>query len=121
MIEEIEIGIEDLDRAIKRLEKQIKTRKKFEAILKFLEIKLKSGKKPTNDDITKLIEIGNFAQEYNLPGLHEKVIKVMLMLEKIIPAEDVELKEGETKKLNEDTLVRKRKNNVIEVFIKNDR
>ena len=121
MIEEIEISIEDLDRAIKRLEKQIKTRKKFESIIQSLEIKLKSGKKLTNDDITKLIEIDNFAQEYNLPELHEKVIKVMLMLEKTIPAEDVELKEGETKELSKDTLVRKRKNNVIEVFIKNDR
>ena len=121
MIEEIEISIEDLDRAIKRLQKQIKRRKRFEAIIQSLEIKLKSGKKLTNDDITKLIEIGNFAQEYNLPELHEKVIKVMLMLEKIIPAEEIELKEGETKELNEDILVRKRKNNVIEVFIKNDR
>ena len=116
MIEEIEISIEDLNRAIKRLQKQIKTRKKFEAILKFLEIKLKSGKKLTNNDIAKLIEIDNFAQEYNLPELHEKVIKVMLMLEKIIPAEEIELKEGETKELSKDTLVRKRKNNVIEII-----
>ena len=99
----------------------INLKKDFDAILKSLEDKLKSGKKPTNDDITKLIEIGDFAQEYNLPELHEKVIKVMLMLEKIIPAEEIELKEGETKELNEDTLVRKRKNNVIEVFIKNSR
>ena len=116
MIEEIEISIEDLDRAIKRLEKQIKTRKRFEDNLKSLEIKLKSGKKLTNDDITKLIEIDNFAQEHNLSGLHEKVIKVMLMLEKIIPAEEIELKEGETKELSKDTLVRKRKNNVIEII-----
>jgi len=93
----------------------------LENILQYLEIKLKSGKKLTNDDITKLIEIDNFAQEHNLSGLHEKVAKVMLMLEKTIPAEDVELKEGETKELSKDTLVRKRKNNVIEVFIKNDR
>ena len=34
MIEEIEISIEDLDRAIKRLEKQIKTRKRFEVFIK---------------------------------------------------------------------------------------
>jgi len=107
--------------AKRELKLLINLKKDFDTILKSLEDKLKSGKKPTNDDITKLIEIGDFAQEYNLPELHEKVIKVMLMLEKTIPVEDVELKEGETKELSKDTLVRKRKNNVIEVFIKNDR
>ena len=115
MIEEIEISIEDLDRAIKRLEKQIKTRKKFEAILKFLEIKLKSGKKLTNNDIAKLIEIDNFAQEHNLSELHEKVVKIIVSLEKTISAEKVELKEGETKKLSENVVIRKRKDNMIEI------
>ena len=117
MIEEIEIGIEDLDRAIKRLQKQIKTRKKFEDILKFLEIKLKSGEKLTDDDISQLIEIDRFAEEHNLSELHEKVAKIIVSIEKTIPAEEVELKEGEIKELDEDTLVRKRKNGVIELII----
>jgi len=115
MIEEIEISIEDLDRAIKRLQKQIKRRKRFEAIIQSLEIKLKSGKKLTDDDITKLIEIDNFAQEHNLLELHEKVAKIIVSIEKTIPAEEVELKEGEIKKLNKDMLIRKRKNGVIEI------
>jgi len=115
MIEEIEIGIEDLDRAIKRLQKQIKTRKKFEDILKFLEIKLKSGEKLTDDDISQLIEIDRFAEEHNLSELHEKVAKIIVSIEKTIPAEEIELKEGETKKLTENVVIRKRKGNMIEI------
>jgi len=115
MIEEIEISIEDLDRAIKRLQKQIKRRKRFEAIIQSLEIKLKSGKKLTNNDIAKLIEIDNFAQEHNLPELHEKVARIIVSLEKTIPAEEVELKEGEAKKLTENVVIRKRKDNMIEI------
>jgi len=94
MIEKIEISIEDLDRAIEELQKRIKM-----VFLESLEDKLKSGEKLTNDDITKLIEIDNFAQEHNLPELHEKVAKIIVSIEKTIPAEKVELKEAEIKKL----------------------
>ena len=94
MVEEIEISIEDLDRAIEELQKRIKM-----VFLESLEDKLKSGEKLTNDDITKLIEIDNFAQEHNLPELHEKVAKIIVSIEKTIPAEKVELKEAEIKKL----------------------
>ena len=58
-------------------------------------------------------------EEHNLSELHEKVAKIIVSIEKTIPAEEVELKEGEIKELDEDTLVRKRKrkNGVIELII----
>ena len=58
-------------------------------------------------------------EEHNLSELHEKVAKIIVSIEKTIPAEKVELKEGEIKELDEDTLVRKRKrkNGVIELII----
>jgi len=110
MIEEIEISIEDLDRAIEELQKRIKM-----VFLQSLEDKLKSGERLTDDDISQLIEIDRFAEEHNLPELHEKVAKIIVSIEKTIPAEEVELKEGEIKKLNKDMLIRKRKNGVIEI------
>jgi len=87
--------------------------KKLEEFLKSLEDE--SGKKLTNNDIAQLIEIDNFAQEHNLPELHEKVAKIIVSIEKTIPVEDVELKEGEAKKLSENIVIRKRKDNMIEI------
>ena len=89
----------------------------FENILQSLDDKLKTGGKLSNDDLNQLIEIDRFAEEHNLLELHEKVAKIMVSIEKTIPAEKVELKEGEIKELDEDTLVRKRKNGVIELII----
>ena len=91
----------------------------FENILQSLDDKLKTGGKLSNDDLNQLIEIDRFAEEHNLLELHEKVAKIIVSLEKTIPAEEVELKEGEIKELDEDTLVRKRKrkNGVIELII----
>ena len=100
-------------RMLKLLEK-IKT-KNMGDIFQSLEDKLKLGKKLSNDDITKLIEIDNFAQEHNLSELHEKVAKIIVSLEKTIPAEEIELKEGETKKFSENVVIRKRKDNMIEI------
>jgi len=108
MIEEIEISIEDLDRAIEELQKCIKM-----VFLESLEDKLKSGEKLTDDDISPLIEIDNFAQEHNLPELHEKATKIIVSIEKTMPAEEVKLKEGEIKKLTENIVIRKRKDNMI--------
>ena len=110
MIEEIEISIEDLDRAIEELQKRIKM-----VFLESLEDKLKSGEKLTDDDISQLIEIDRFAEEHNLSELHEKVAKTIVSLEKTTPAEEVELKEGKTKKLSENVVIRKRKGNIIEI------
>ncbi len=114
MIEEIEISIEDLDRAIEELQKRIKM-----VFLESLEDKLKSGEKLTDDDISQLIEIDRFAEEHNLSELHKKVAEIIVSIEKTIPAEEVKLKEGETKKLSENVVIRKRKNNMIEMEWKN--
>ena len=89
----------------------------FENILQSFDDKLKTGGKLSSDDLNQLIEIDRFAEEHNLLELHEKVAKIIVSLEKTIPAEEVELKEGEIKELDEDTLVRKRKNGVIELII----
>jgi len=89
----------------------------FENILQSLDDKLKTAGKLSNDDLNQLIEIDRFAEEHNLLELHEKVAKIIVSIEKTIPAEEVELKEGEIKELDEDTLVRKRKNGVIELII----
>jgi len=86
-------------------------------IFKSFDDKLKTGGKLSSDDLNQLIEIDRFAEEHNLSELHEKVAKIIVSLEKTIPAEEVELKEGEIKELDEDTLVRKRKNGVIELII----
>ena len=113
MIEKLEITIEDLDRAINLLRKRIKLKKMV--LLQSLEDKLKSGKKLTDDDLNQLIEIDRYAEDHNLPELREKVAKIIVSIEKTIPAEEVELKEGEIKELNKDMLIRKRKNGVIEI------
>jgi len=89
--------------------------KKMEELLQSLEDKLKSGKKLSNDDINQLIEIDRFAEEHNLSELHEKIAKIIVSLEKTIPAEEVELKEGEIKKLSGNVVIRKRKGNMIEI------
>jgi len=86
-------------------------------IFKCFDNKLKTAGKLSNDDLNQLIEIDRFAEEHNLLELHEKVAKIIVSIEKTIPAEEVELKEGEIKELDEDTLVRKRKNGVIELVI----
>ena len=86
-------------------------------IFKYFDDKLKTAGKLSNDDLNQLIEIDRFAEEHNLLELHEKVAKIIVSIEKTIPAEKVELKEGEIKELDEDTLVRKRKNGVIELVI----
>ena len=107
MIEKLEISTEDLDRAIRNLRKRMK--------LTFLDSKLKSGEKLTDDDLNQLIEIDRFAEEHNLPELHEKVAKIIVSIEKTIPAEEIELKEDEIKELNKDMVVRKRKDGIIEI------
>lgn len=89
----------------------------FESNLHSLDDKLKAGGKLSTDDLIQLIEIDRFAEEHDLSELREKVAKIIVSLEKTIPAEEVELKEGEIKELDEDTLVRKRKNGVIELII----
>ena len=86
-------------------------------IFKYFDDKLKTAGKLSNDDLNQLIEIDRFAEEHNLLELHEKVAKIIVSIEKTIPAEEVELKEGEIKELDEDTLVRKRKSGVIELII----
>ena len=86
-------------------------------IFKCFDNKLKTAGKLSNDDLNQLIEIDRFAEEHNLLELHEKVAKIIVSIEKTIPAEEVELKEGEIKELDEDTLVRKRKSGVIELII----
>ena len=91
--------------------------KSSDIIFKCFDDKVKAGGKLSNDDLNQLIEIDRFAEEHNLSELHEKVAKIIVSIEKTIPAEEVELKEGEIKELDEDTLVRKRKNGVIELII----
>ena len=97
-------------RMLKLLEK-IKT-KNIENILQSLDDKLKAGDKLSSDDLNQLIEIDRFAEEHNLPELHEKVAKIIVSIEKTIPAEEVKLKEGEAK-LGENIVIRKRKDNMI--------
>ena len=84
-------------------------------IFKSFDDKLKTGGKLSSDDLNQLIEIDRFAEEHNLSELHEKVAKIIVSLEKTIPAEEVELKEGEIKKLSGNVVIRKRKGNMIEI------
>jgi len=89
----------------------------FERALQSLEDKLEAEGELSKKDIIQLIEIDSFAEKHDLSGLSEKVAKIIVNLERRMPAEDVELKEGEIKEFDEDTLVRKRKDGVIELII----
>ena len=71
----------------------------------------------SNDDINKLIEIDRFAERHKIPELHEKVAKVITNLEKVVPAREIKLREGETKELNESIAIKRGKDNIIELIV----
>lgn len=90
---------------------------RFSRNLQFIEHKLKKEGKLSEDDIAQVIEIDRFAEEHNLSELREWITKIFIYLEKTIPAQEVELKEGEIKELEENVLVRRRKDGVLELIV----
>ena len=71
----------------------------------------------TNEDIAQLIELDRFAEKYKIPELREKVSKIITNLEEVIPARNIELKEGKIKELNKSIAIRKGRANTIELII----
>ncbi|MCD6492909.1 MAG: hypothetical protein J7K36_03785 [Archaeoglobaceae archaeon] len=85
-----------------------------ERLLEMLRGKIARGEDISKDELKKLIEIDILADKH--PELKKSVREVIIMLEKITPAEVIELKEGEIKEIDEDMIVRKKKDGVVEVI-----
>jgi len=76
--------------------------------------------KLNSNDINHLIEIDCFAEKNKIPELRERITRAIINLEKAVPAKEIILKEGEEgeiKELDEETFVKKRRNNIIELII----
>jgi len=73
--------------------------------------------KLNSNDINHLIEIDCFAEKNKIPELRERITRAIINLEKAVPAKEIILKEGEIKELDEETFVKKRRNNIIELII----
>ncbi len=83
--------------------------------IKELKRKIEKGETLNEDELRKLVEIDIMSEKY--PELKKIVREVIIMLEKLTPAEIIELKKGEIKELDENTLIRRRKDGVVEVII----
>lgn len=83
-------------------------------LLEMLRGKIARGEDISKDELKKLVEVDILADKH--PELKKSVKEIIIMLEKITPAEIVELKEGEIKEIDEDTIVRKRKDGIVEVI-----
>ncbi|WP_456327988.1 hypothetical protein [Archaeoglobus sp.] len=89
----------------------VKESKRF---LEALRNKIEKGKELTKEELKKFVEIDILADKH--PELKKLVREIIILLEKVTSPEIVELKDGEIRELDEDILVRKRKDGVIEII-----
>ena len=76
--------------------------------------KLKS-KKLDKEDIATIGKLYKYAVEHNVSWLEEELDKLIPQIWEYIPAKEIEVKEGEVKKLYDDMLVT-RKNGIIKLI-----
>lgn len=81
--------------------------------------KIRSGKNLSREELRRLVEIDILADRHrdNYPELKRGVRELLLLIEKITPAEVVSLKKGEIREIDDNTLIRRRKDGVVEVLI----
>jgi len=83
--------------------------------IKNLKKKIEKGEELHEEELHKLVEIDILSEKY--PELKKVVKEIILMLEKIAPKEVIELKEGEIREIDENTIIRKRRDGIVEVII----
>jgi len=89
--------------------------KEYILFLKRFRNKIESGEKPTRDELKKLVEIDNLAD--NDPELKKLVIEVIEFLEKSTFPEIIELKEGEIKEIDKSIIVKRGVDGSIEIIL----